>query len=111
MKKLLDNLNLYDMDNINDVRVFIKQYEDYRRDIGTYSSDIDVLPSVKFRQIFIAHNLYDTFRVYNSWDFKEDIICDFVSEYMNNDDYDNDLFIKRLLRHFPLINKREEYIN
>ena len=72
----IDELN---MDNVNDVRVLVRKFKKYLRTKEDYS-DIEILQSKVFRQIFVAHNFLNVFRVYNSWSFMRE-----VKEYLLRD--------------------------
>lgn len=97
-RKILDKIEYgYDMDDINQVKKFVNRYVKYLKVMeGKSSYDIEVLPSKKFTQIFIAHNVDNDFKIYNTWDFKRDVLNTLVKKYYNNKICDNPIFIKEL---------------
>lgn len=72
MKNIIHFLNHLDMDNPKDIEWIVTTYTEWLRLNKDYS-DIEILPSKTFTQTFIAHNIYEEFTVYNTWDFIRDV--------------------------------------
>ena len=84
------------MDNIKDVRTFVKKIYEYLNLHNKGYCDVDILQSKVFRQIFIAHNIHDEFEIYNTWDFKKDMHNMLVRDYYNKKICEQEEYIAEL---------------